>query len=287
VAAIKSNWAGVGIVINIFITNTNFFLLTLWIVLSLKSKVNMKKRLLLVILSIQVFVAFAQQKSIRSFLTLEWSKTKIEKIHNQPIFDTLGQVIAEEESLIRQNDEQINFGSPVFSFAKLSKNGKRLREIQLSNFQIKRRNNSTTVKSTIVDINIPLSGSDLFVYSSSVAYLENFNLVKIKENFVFWLGGGLRLYNSYRSNRPKTTLAFPTKILNTNITLLLVPRITYKLSKSIILDIHSPLTINAFDYQYNYMQNPLTPIEQQRQHSFKYHYIPKINEIRLGLGVNF
>lgn len=247
----------------------------------------MKKNLLCFTLIIHVVCSYAQQKSIRSFLTLDWSKNKTESRSNQPLFDTLGNSITKSEKITSQSNESINFGNPCFSVIKLSENGKRLQEIQLSNIKIRKQSSITVVSIVDTDQKIPINGADVFYYSSSIAYLESFKLSKAERKLEFWLGGGLRIFNSYIQNMPKTTLAFPSKSVNVHLALLLVPRITYKFSKNIFLDIHSPLILNDFAYQYLDLKNPVTPVAQQRQNTFKYHYIPKINEIRFGLGVNF
>lgn len=247
----------------------------------------MKRILLFVILMVQFVHTKAQQKSIRSFLTLEWSKSNIEERSSLPIYDSLGQILATGEKLVQKNDKSINFGNPVFSLTKLYKNGKRLREIQLSNIRIKKQDNVTNVSTKGSNASLPISGNNALYTSLAAAYLESFNLSKADNNFEIWLGGGLRIFNSYASNLPKTTLAFPSTRFNTDFALLLVPRIIYKFSKNVFLDIHSPLTINSFSYQYLHLHNPVTPIAQQQQNSFKYYYIPKISEIRFGFGVKF
>lgn len=244
----------------------------------------MKKNLLCFTLIIHVVCSYAQQKSIRSFLALDWSREKIE--YEEYIFfrDSIGQQHISFIPIL-QKEKNISFGNAVFSYVKMNKKGKKIKEWQLSNLQIKRYDN---IKTTPINKHTyPVDGINTFNASLAIAYFESHLLSDMKNDWQFWLGIGGRYYNAFHKISYKTSIDFPVTFIKANLTMLLVPRITYKIKKNIFLDIHSPLIFNELTYRRANKNNSVSPVPFLHYNIFKYHYIPKINEIRFGLGVNF
>lgn len=119
--------------------------------------------------------------------------------------------------------------------------------------------------------------------SYSIRYELNKTLTNESNRFSFSAGVGINPYYVRIEYIPivETTFYMSTKLYGFAFNL--TPRLKYKLSKRISVDLNIPLKIYDLRGQRNWIRNPLIPIGQQKNNDYRSIFFETAYTIRLGL----
>jgi hypothetical protein len=231
----------------------------------------MKKIIFTLLMGNFFFFALAQQKTLKTFLGVEY-------IHNKTITFING---------FKDSTDYKRFGliNPVFAHSKMKPSGKRFREWQVSDLTLEKEDDIRLVSS--MNPSIPIAGAKKFRTSAAVAYTENFLWSDKDDRFQFWIGAGLQMFVEYNLYRPKTSILFPKCSFCSSLSILAMPRATYKINQKFMLDFHIPLIINKINICRSREENPVISVFNQRKTDFSYIWKPSLSEVRLGLPMYF
>lgn len=115
-------------------------------------------------------------------------------------------------------------------------------------------------------------------------YDYNFLLTSKENPLLFYLGlsCGLTYYSQFI--QPKVFTSFKRTSIITNVAVGVVPRITWQINSKIYMDLNIPFNVYELLYYWQKIHNPGLPLYQQSNGGFESTFLPKIYEVRFGIG---
>lgn len=102
-----------------------------------------------------------------------------------------------------------------------------------------------------------------------------------------YLGISSQLSYFRENSKPKTSLSFPMKSTNYNLYFTLVPGIKYSISDRFFADINVPIGILNHEIIRNHYDNPSIPSDQRSFSNSRTTFLPKKDQLRIGIGYLF
>lgn len=170
---------------------------------------------------------------------------------------------------------------------KTKENG-RYTELELSNFNIGRSQNSQTFVDSTGNEQY-LSGADSYSFSTSFRYESGFNIRAVNgastEKFSYSLGVALQPYLGFTSRAPFTSNDFRFRNFNIGTKFQLVPRLIFGGKKNLSVDINFPINLAEASISNTRRSDPALPIERQIITQTNFRFLPFDIQARIGVGL--
>lgn len=130
-----------------------------------------------------------------------------------------------------------------------------------------------------------ITGAKTNSFKIEFRYDYNIKLSKKNKSITPFLGLTTAIRYEFKNYDPKISTVFSKRTDKIDNSIGIVPRIIWNISKSVFIDLNTPLNIFQVEYKHQRIFNPSLPIEQQKNGGFETTFLPKNYEVRLGVGI--
>lgn len=224
----------------------------------------MKKHILF-LLTLTILNLNAQEKNIqlRLFASLQttdfaYNGSRIYKYESK-FFDPLSSISLS----LQKNNRFVDF-----EIDRLNINSKSEQEIQISNNSSITTSGSETIQT---DLRIRFSYNKIWHISKSINFIS---------------GIGVSPYFFQERAVPKVLSSYERRYRLYGLFLEVIPRIQYRISEKIYLEVYSPLPITEWTSLLRQLKNSAIPEEQQKRTESSFDYFTGIYKVGFGIGMN-
>ena len=192
------------------------------------------------------------------------------------------------DNILYRTSETTQKTTDIFPSIGILKNKKkgRFNEISITHFNFKKDDEITYHWSdTSNTTSIPSRGAKNFTAYVGMRFEWNFPVFYEKMGrFQPYIGISTDPSVYLQNLKPYTSASSPTTMVEANNTISIIPRFVFNASSRLFFDINLPVSVFSTTASYRYFGNPILPTYARRTTEFSSQTLPKMFNIRLGLG---